>query len=119
MNHHLDAEQLARYRDGDYTVPGFYHLLHCKRVLLLQGPMGTFFNRVARWLTDHDIEVSKINFNGGDWLFHRHLNATDFTGKLEDFPAFLEAFVRKHRIDGMVCFGDCRHYHKLAARLAH
>lgn len=114
----LDAEQAARYRDGDYTVPGFFHLLHCKRVLMLQGPMGTFFNRVATWLNEHDVEVRKINFNAGDWLFHRHLNATNYRGTLDDFPAFLEDFLLKHRIDGIVCFGDCRHYHMAASRLA-
>ena len=74
MSARLDAEQALRYKQGDYTLPGFYHLLQCKRVLLLQGPMGSFFNRVAVWLEERGLHVRKINFNGGDWLFHRHLN---------------------------------------------
>lgn len=114
----LDPEQAARYREGDYSVPGFFHLLHCKRVLMLQGPMGTFFNRVARWLTEHDVEVRKINFNAGDWFFHRRLNATQYRGKLDEFPEFLTQFLAAHRIDGIVCFGDCRHYHRAAAKVA-
>ncbi len=114
----LDDEQLARYKQGDYTLPGFYHMLQCKRILMLQGPMGTFFNRVAAWLQGHDIEVRKINFNGGDWFFHRRLNATDYRGKLQAFPPFLEQFIEQHRIDGIVCFGDCRHYHMAAAAVA-
>ena len=118
MSTPLDAAQAVRYRKGEYTLPGIYDLLHCRRIVMLQGPMGNFFNRVAGWLNSHGANVSKINFNGGDWLFHRHLNATDYRGTLEDFPDFLRAFVLRHRIDGMVCFGDCRRYHLLAAQLA-
>lgn len=66
MNARLDASQLARYRNGDYTVPGYYNLLQCTRVLMLQGPMGSFFNRVAAWLEGQGIAVKKINFSGGD-----------------------------------------------------
>ncbi|HAV35251.1 MAG TPA: capsular biosynthesis protein [Massilia sp.] len=118
MNARLDASQLARYRQGDFTLPAFYQLLQCRRVLMLQGPMGNFFNRVAGWLDEHDIAVRKINFNGGDWLFHRGLDATDYTGTLDDFPDFVEQFLVTHRIDGIVCFGDCRHYHVAAKRVA-
>lgn len=115
MNAPLHATQLARYLQGDFSVPGHYHLLQCRKVLMLQGPMGTFFNRVAAWLGEQGIEVKKINFNGGDWFFHRKLDAVDYKGKLRDFPDFLRRFMVEHRIDGVVCFGDCRHYH-MAAR---
>lgn len=80
--------------------------------------MGNFFNRVAAWLDGNAIDVRKINFNGGDWLFHRGLNASDYKGTLDDFPAFLTDFISRHRIDGIVCFGDCRHYHVAAKRIA-
>jgi capsular polysaccharide export protein len=118
MNARLDASQLARYRNGDYSVPGYYNLLQCSRVLMLQGPMGTFFNRVAAWLGEQGIAVKKINFSGGDWLFHRKLDAVDYRGELSDFPAFLRDFLLDHDIDGIVCFGDCRHYHAAAKPVA-
>jgi len=118
MNARLDAIQLARYRDGDYSVPGYYNLLQCRRVLMLQGPMGTFFNRVAAWLKEQEIAVKKINFNGGDWLFHRKLDAHDYRGRLEDFPQFLRRFILENEIDGILCFGDCRHYHAAAQPVA-
>jgi capsular polysaccharide export protein len=114
MNARLDARQLARYQQGDFSVPGYYNLLQCRRVLMLQGPMGTFFNRVAAWLEEQRISVKKINFNGGDWLFHRNLDAVNYDGALRDFPEFLRAFLLEHDIDGVLCFGDCRHYHKAA-----
>jgi capsular polysaccharide export protein len=114
----LDMEQAARYKSGDFTSPGYYHLLQCKRVLMLQGPMGTFFNRVAKWLNGHRIHVFKINFNGGDWLFHRQLNASNFRGKPEEFQDFLGSYLEENGIDGIVCFGDCRFYHQVGADLA-
>lgn len=118
MNARLDPRQLARYRNGDYTVPGYYNLLQCRRVLMLQGPMGTFFNRVAAWLKEQDIVVKKINFSGGDWLFHRKLDAVDYKGEQELFPLFLREFLVEHDIDGVLCFGDCRSYHMAAKRVA-
>ena len=118
MNARLDAAQLARYRNGDYTVPAYYNLLQCTRVLMLQGPMGTFFNRVAAWLNDQNIAVKKINFSGGDWLFHRRLDAVDYKGELSQFPGFLRDFLLAHDIDGIVCFGDCRNYHAAAKPVA-
>lgn len=92
-------------------------LLSHQRLLLLQGPMGHFFNQLASWLNRHGAHVAKINFNGGDRLYHRHLDATDYRGRLEDFPPWLQAFLRAQRIDAVVCFGDCRRYHSLAARV--
>jgi capsular polysaccharide export protein len=118
MNARLDASQLARYRNGDYTVPGYYNLLQCRRVLMLQGPMGTFFNRVAAWLEAQGIAVKKINFSGGDWLFHRKLDALDYQGTLDDFPQFLRTYLVENDFDGVLCFGDCRHYHTLAKPVA-
>lgn len=85
---------------------------------MLQGPMGSFFNQVAAWLTLHGTTVRKINFNGGDWLFHRHLNAINYWGTLAAFPTFLNRCISSYQIDGIVCFGDCRHYHRAAAKVA-
>ena len=118
MNARLDPSQLARYQMGDYSVPGYYNLLQCRRVLMLQGPMGTFFNRVAAWLQSQDVSVKKINFNGGDWFFHRKLDAVDYRGTLADFSGYLRLFLDVHGIDGILCFGDCRHYHKAAKLVA-
>lgn len=118
MNARLDASQLARYLNGDYSVPGYYNLLQCRRILMLQGPMGNFFNRVAKWLGERGVAVKKINFSGGDWLFHRRLDTIDYKGKLSDFPEFLRTFLLQHDIDGVLCFGDCRHYHSAAKPVA-
>ena len=46
------------------------HIPNYRRVLLLQGPIGPFFRRLARFLEQHGTDVFKINFNAGDALFY-------------------------------------------------
>lgn len=86
-------------------------LLSSQRVLLLQGPMGAFFAQLAGWLRARQIEVHKVNFNGGDRLFYRDPQVSDFRGKLPDFARWLTAHLQTLNIDTVVCFGDCRLYH--------
>src|SRR5256885_7950024 len=43
--------------------------LRAKKVLLLQGPVGPFFRRLAKLLRAAGAEGHKGNFNGGDRLF--------------------------------------------------
>ncbi|AOZ50755.1 capsule biosynthesis protein [Chromobacterium vaccinii] len=92
-------------------------LLRHRRLLLLQGPMGPFFNALSDWLRDNGVAVHKINFNGGDRLYHRRLPSTDYDGRQENFAAWLTLFLQDKQIDGVVCFGDCRRYHRIAAEL--
>lgn len=94
-------------------------LLLSKRVLLLQGPMGDFFYRFAKWLNSKNIECYKINLNGGDRFFYKStVNVFDYQECLSDFTGWIEGFLREHDIDSIVCFGDCRKYHQLAKLVA-
>lgn len=88
-----------------------------KNILLLQGPIGPFFQRLAADLQAAGAAVFKINFNGGDWLFYRK-NAFNFNKNLGDWPAFFEAFIQKHQIDVVLLFGDCRTIHQSAHLIA-
>lgn len=88
-----------------------------KRVLLLQGPVGPFFQRFARDLTSAGAQVFKINLNGGDWLFYPR-NAVSFRGSLGEWPVFLSQMIELHAIDVVMLFGDCRVYHRVAHEIA-
>ena len=88
--------------------------LHGARVLLLQGPMGPFFDHLARQLRVAGSEVTKINFNGGDAYYFRGQNALRYTGTSNEWPDFIRTFLRKHAITHLVLFGDLRNYHYLA-----
>ena len=89
-----------------------------QRVLLLQGPVGPFFRRVAAALGDAGAAaVHKINFVGGDWLYYPS-QASNYTGTLTDWPAYLGRYLTEHRIDAIVLYGDCRPVHRAAIQVA-
>ena len=87
-----------------------------KRVLLLQGPVGPFFRNLAKDLRSAGATVLKFNFNAGDWLFYPR-GAHAFRGHLSQWPAVLEAFIIKHRVDAVLLFGDCRPVHACVSEL--
>ena len=89
-----------------------------ERVLLLQGPVGPFFRRLADDLTLAGAQVFKVNFNGGDWLFYPG-GAFNYRGRTEDWPKYLEALLDQLNVDVVMLFGDCRPIHKLAHKIAH
>ena len=64
-------------------------LLCQRRTLLLQGPMGPFFERLAVTLSAHGQQVWKVNFNAGDDLFFRGGQVIRFREPMELWPARL------------------------------
>lgn len=93
-------------------------LLQHRRPLLLQGPMGPFFARLAAWLEQQGAKPYKVNFNGGDQWFYRRARAYAYRGRHEDLDAWLASFVVLHRIDALVLFGQHRPVHELARAVA-
>jgi capsular polysaccharide export protein len=88
-----------------------------KRVLLLQGPMGPFFRRLAADLERAGAQTCKVNFNGGDCLFSPG-RAIAFRGRMEEWPAFFERLLIDRQIDIVLLFGDCRPLHREAHAIA-
>jgi capsule polysaccharide modification protein KpsS len=83
-----------------------------KRALLLQGPNGPFFRRLADDLESVGATVIKINFNAADQLFFP--GGRSFRGRFEEWPAFLEQLIEEEAPDCAFLFGDCRPYHRAA-----
>jgi capsular polysaccharide export protein len=83
-----------------------------RHFLLLQGPMGPFFRRLAREIELGGGRVSKINLNAGDALFFKGANAYAYRGTLDEWPGYVENFIRQHGVDVVVVFGDQRAYHR-------
>lgn len=90
-----------------------------RRLLLLQGPNGPFFKHVARHLKEAGARVSKVNFNPGDSLFYRGPEVAHYRGDVESWPDYFARLVEERGIDGVMVFGDCRVYHRLAIERAH
>jgi capsular polysaccharide export protein len=87
------------------------------RFLFLQGPIGTFFNKLAQRLCGMGHTVRRINFNGGDRLSWTASPAMDYAGDEEHWPQFLEQALADHNITDIVLFGDCRPLHRIAIRI--
>jgi len=88
-------------------------------VLLLQGPIGPFFSRLAEELVDRGFNVHKVNLNGGDKFFYSQPGAIDYSGKVKHWDAFLERLIVNKNIGRVYLFGDCRIYHRIAREVAH
>lgn len=91
-----------------------------KRVLMLQGPVGPFFARLATDLTLVGAVVFKVNFNGGDWLFSHNAafsRVFNFRGRLEDWPEYFGDLLVRLNIDMVFLFGDCRPMHVAALQV--
>jgi capsular polysaccharide export protein len=85
-------------------------LAHARRVLMLQGPIGPFFQDMACCLTSAGREVLKVNFNGGDLRYFPAGRA--YRGSLENWPAELQKMIMDFRPDACVLFGQDRPIHK-------
>ena len=71
-----------------------------ENILLLQGPVGDFFLRLADWLTANGKTVHKFNFNAGDDYFYPPTQAHTvvFNDNYDAFPEFLQEYIVQHHI---------------------
>jgi len=90
-----------------------------RHVLLLQGPQGPFFKRLAAELAASGARVSKVNFNGGDdWYFPREAAESTggdlmrFRGTAAQWAPCFSNFLVKKKVDAVMLFGDCRPFHR-------
>lgn len=94
------------------------NLLTGKRYLLLQGPMGPFFNDMAEWLESQEREAINVIFNAGDRFYCRKRNYLTFKETPKEFPHWLKVTWSEYHFDTIICFGDCRQLHQAAKRWA-
>jgi capsular polysaccharide export protein len=85
--------------------------------LFLQGPPGPLFRRLGRAMAAHGVAVHRINICAGDLRDWRD-GAVNFRGRFSDWPAFIDRFLREHRVTDLMLFGDCRPYHVSAHGIA-
>lgn len=83
-----------------------------KTFLLLQGPIGSFFNDLAEELKAKNHDVFKINFWGADTVFFP--NGIKFDKNIEQWEKYVASFCIKNKITDIVLFGDRRPYHEKA-----
>ncbi len=82
--------------------------------LLLQMPCGAFGRQLDASLTAAGHSCTRIAFNGGDALNAVGRPSIWYRQSLKDWPAWVVDFARGKGITDLVCYGDCRHYHRAA-----
>ena len=89
-----------------------------KKILLLQGPMGTFFNYLDKKFTNHGAQTFRIGLNAGDRFFSNSKHFTPYRKKPENWEIFIANYLKKYEIDMIFLFGDCRYYQSIAIKIA-
>lgn len=87
--------------------------------LLLQGPHGPFFDRLARLLRAAGAEVWRVGFNAGDaffWSDRDHYIA--HTDPVAAWPAHLAKLIAQKGVTDLVLYGDVRPVHATARAAA-
>jgi capsular polysaccharide export protein len=100
------------------TNPAYLALCAASTILLLQGPLGPFYDRLARWLQGQGKRVLRVAFQGGDLADCRVVEPVVYRGTLEAWPAFLADLLAREDVDAVVLFGQARSYHAAAVEEA-
>jgi capsular polysaccharide export protein len=95
--------------------PALTALLQSRSVLMLQGPVGPFFDRLAQWLKDKGVPlVNRVAFSGGDVWDCKALLPMRFSGALVEWPIYLQNLISTFKVDCIVLFGQARPHHAKA-----
>ena len=114
------SPSLPQLHEVKRSVPGnpaLTRLAKSKKVLLLQGPLGPFYDRLSRWLQIGGAEVHRVVFQGGDEHDCQLLRPATYKGTPDAWPSFLDTLIKQLGIDCVVLFGQSRQYHAVALDL--
>ena len=98
--------------------PALTALRNSQRVLLLQGPIGPFFDRLTRWLQAHRKEVVRVAFQGGDLHDATIGETVTFNQSFGGWAPFLAELLTARAVDVIVLFGQSRPFHQVAIEMA-
>jgi capsular polysaccharide export protein len=88
------------------------------RVILLQGPVGSFFRRAQDHLNANGFDAWRVCFNAGDRLFSRSDKTMHFSSSLENWRGWFLEILRENGFDAVVLFGAERMIHRIAVECA-
>ena len=85
-----------------------------KQVLLLQGPVGPFFDRLHSRLLENQVNCTRILFNAGDKLFCQNKqSALSFEGNLEEWGTWFKKYLKNNGPSVVILFGSDRPIHSI------
>lgn len=87
-------------------------------MLLLQGPVGPFFDRLTAWLQERGTRVHRIALQGGDLADTRRIAPITYTAPPEEWAPFIAKQLQALQPCCVVLFGQTRFYHVHAIEAA-
>ncbi len=88
------------------------------KILLLQGPVGPFFNNLQRYLKRAGFLTKRIVFHSADALFSARNDTVRFSGSPMEWESWLHNELTHNRPDAIVLFGSNRPAHSIAHNIA-
>jgi capsular polysaccharide export protein len=89
-----------------------------RRILFLQGPTSLFWRELSLAFEADGHQTFKINVHLGEVLWWLRASAYRYHGRFSRWPAYLDAFVRKHGITDILYYADRQPYHVVAQEVA-
>ncbi|MFZ1199606.1 MAG: hypothetical protein WAO07_05510, partial [Desulfobacterales bacterium] len=89
-----------------------------QNILLLQGPLGSFFKKLDTFFRAQGAKTYRICLNAGDQFFAHPDNTIAYRGSTADWASFFRQVLIDYQIDRIFLFGDCRLYHRIALEQA-
>jgi capsular polysaccharide export protein len=80
----------------------------------LQMPCGGFARQLQRSLEKAGYRCTRIAINGGDLIDGLWGHTVLYKHSLADWPDWLVDYVTSEGVTDIICYGDCRPYHRLA-----
>lgn len=87
-------------------------------MVLLQGPVGSFFRRAQDHLNANGFDAWRVRFNAGDRLYSRGEKTLDFVGNVDSWRVWFSEIIRENGFDAVVLFGSERLVHRIAIECA-
>lgn len=84
----------------------------------MQGPVGSFFDRLTVWLKARGARVDRVVFQAGDLRDCNECAPLKYTDTLAAWPVFFSALIDELNADCVVLFGQARGYHASAIAIA-
>ena len=89
-----------------------------RHFLLICGPFGSFTRRLGGGLRAAGARCSRVILNGGDLYDWGWANAPVYRGRLEDFGAWISAWIDREGVTDVIVYGDAHPYCAAAAEAA-
>jgi capsular polysaccharide export protein len=88
------------------------------RVILLQGPVGSFFHRAQDHLNANGFDAWRVCFNAGDRLYSHGDKTLNFSSSLETWRSWFTEILMENGFDAVILFGAERIIHRIAVECA-